>query len=77
MSLSWAIGSVLTERVGGWEVGGFTPRVKTAWPCLGYRKPLVGTLCAVSLLLCLNWLRKKTVLSSISQTGQAVVGQEH
>ena len=51
-----------------------------------YRKPLVGSGWAVSLLLCMKWLRKQSshllanasISSSevFSQSGRVVVGQE-
>ena len=33
---SWEIGSARAERVGQGEVGGYTQRVQTTWPCLGF-----------------------------------------
>ena len=49
------------ERVGQAEVGGCTQRVQKARLIfgLGYRKALMGTGWAISLLLCMNQLRKQ------------------
>ena len=48
-------------RIGG-EVGGYTRRVQTAWLSLdsAFRNALVGSGWAISILLCMNGLRKQS-----------------